>query len=380
MKSLILFSLIFLTNLIVYSQPYNHYYGNLHAHSDYSDGNIEFFDDYDTPYESFNYAKKSKNFDFLGISEHNHSGAYTRGEQKDNDSPNPKDWQKGLKQANQANEDGKFVCLYGQEWGTYDPGHVLIYGSTKLMGWEQGNYEVKVEKGYYKTLFSIIAKDDNMIALLAHPTKYDMFNKLAKEPYNKVFDKAIVGVALRNGPHKAKENDYSVKQSRNFEGYYYTLLGKGYHLGASIDHDNHYTNFGRTTQSRLVVLAKSLTQNDIMDALKNRRFFASDDWNVKIEFTLNSKIMGQISSGKSQPKIKLKISDSSQDKVKTIELLYGISGNNSKPKILKTYTDKNEISVDHKQEKNKEYYYLAKIIQVDGDIIWTSPIWYIVKD
>src|SRR5436190_6483730 len=49
---------------------YNYYFGNLHAHSDYSDGN----DDHPgyTPADDYNYAMTAQCMDFLGISEHNH--------------------------------------------------------------------------------------------------------------------------------------------------------------------------------------------------------------------------------------------------------------------------------------------------------------------
>src|SRR5204863_9585618 len=49
---------------------YNYYFSNLHAHSDYSDGN----DDHPgyTPADDYNYAMTAQCMDFLGISEHNH--------------------------------------------------------------------------------------------------------------------------------------------------------------------------------------------------------------------------------------------------------------------------------------------------------------------
>ena len=57
---------------------YNFYYGNLHAHSAYSDGNKDKAGTHlKDPAGCYEFAKKSKDFDFLGISEHNHSQAGT---------------------------------------------------------------------------------------------------------------------------------------------------------------------------------------------------------------------------------------------------------------------------------------------------------------
>ncbi|MCX6293447.1 MAG: hypothetical protein NT127_04030, partial [Sphingobacteriales bacterium] len=55
------------------SGVYNYYYGNLHAHSSYSDGNKD--STAFTPANDYAYAKNSLGMDFLGISEHNHAGA-----------------------------------------------------------------------------------------------------------------------------------------------------------------------------------------------------------------------------------------------------------------------------------------------------------------
>ena len=58
---------------------YNFYYGNLHAHSGYSDGNKDSVaTGTSTPLRSYQFAAASLNFDFLGISEHNHSQAGMR--------------------------------------------------------------------------------------------------------------------------------------------------------------------------------------------------------------------------------------------------------------------------------------------------------------
>src|SRR6266700_3940055 len=99
------------------AQDYNYYFGNIHAHTAFSDGNKD--KKAKTPTECFAFAKKSQHFDFLGISEHNHSQA---GMQLSS-------YQKGIDQAAQANENGKFVCLYGMEFGVINNGgHVIVYG------------------------------------------------------------------------------------------------------------------------------------------------------------------------------------------------------------------------------------------------------------
>ncbi len=66
----ILFS--FIINSVV-AQTYNYYFGNLHSHTGFSDGNKDSLTSgVSQPAGAYNYAKLSQNFDFLGVSEHNH--------------------------------------------------------------------------------------------------------------------------------------------------------------------------------------------------------------------------------------------------------------------------------------------------------------------
>src|SRR5262245_21878584 len=131
-----------------YSQQFNYYFGNIHAHTGFSDGNKDGNKtNVKDPTGSFAFASKSKNFDFLGISEHNHSQA----------GMNKPDFAKGVTQANKSNKNGSFVFLYGMEFGVIsNGGHVLVYGINELLGWEANNFDIECEKSDYGSLWSII--------------------------------------------------------------------------------------------------------------------------------------------------------------------------------------------------------------------------------
>src|SRR5688572_12070261 len=89
------------------AQNLNYYFGNLHSHTGFSDGNKDSLNSgVSKPDGSYAYAKLSEDFDFLGISEHNHySTAHNPGFKKPL-------YQQGLTMANAANEDGKFLALF----------------------------------------------------------------------------------------------------------------------------------------------------------------------------------------------------------------------------------------------------------------------------
>jgi hypothetical protein len=246
---------------------YNFYFGNIHAHTSYSDGCKDCaVGEIRTPQQCFQFAKQTEHFNFLGISEHNHN-VNGVGMHLEN-------YAKGLAQADEENDDGTFVCMYGIEFGLNSNGHVLIYGLDKLPGWERDpdNFDVFCDKDDYTKLWKLV-NDANGFATLAHP-ETPQFNHLRNSARRPSADKAICGSALANGLHDSHVLDYSERRSFQFLGYYMTLLAKGYHLGPTIDHDNHNTTFGRTGASRTVVLARALERDSIIAAYKAMRFYA----------------------------------------------------------------------------------------------------------
>ena len=113
----LIFTIILFINGFSAVCQYNFYFGNLHSHSSYSDGNKDSTTTgYYTPGDDYNYAKGSYHMDFLGISEHNN---YTA---NNNPGMHLSDYSRGTYQADTANHNGSFVAMYGFEWGYHQPG------------------------------------------------------------------------------------------------------------------------------------------------------------------------------------------------------------------------------------------------------------------
>ena len=348
------------------AQPYNFYYGNIHAHSGYSDGNIDSLSSLlHTPAQDYNYAKSSLHFDFLGISDHNHSGAGMM----------LSDYHLGVSQAQTANDDSVFVALYGMEYGIISSGgHLLVYGIDSLIGWQSGNYDIFCGQSNYSQLFGIVNAHPNAFASLAHPQTGD-FGNLNGSAYSSTADSAITGTAIRSGLAFSTTNNYTDSPAPLYETYFKTLLSKGYHLGPSVDHDNHNTTFGRTLPGRTVVLASSLAKTAILSGLKASRYYASDDWNTQVNYTINGMYMGTTGQITSNPTISAAITDPDNENVSKMELFYGIPGSNNLPTVLTTVNNAATMTYTHSINVGAIYYYYLKITQSDGDIIWTSPIW-----
>lgn len=381
----VIFTIILFTNGFSAVCQYNFYFGNLHSHSSYSDGNKDSTaTGYYTPGDDYNYAKGSYYMDFLGVSDHNH---YTA---NNNPGMHLSDYSKGLYQADTANNNGSFVAMYGFEWGTISQGgHVITYGVPGLIGWETGsgawgstsNYDIFCAKGNFAGYWPIIQSYPNAFCTLAHPQTGDYGNLLVDASgYDTLSDKVIVGMSVRSGSAFSTTTDYTDPPAASFESKFLTALAKGYHVGPTIDHDNHYTTFGRTNPSRTVVLATSLHRDSIMAAYKANRFYASDDWNARVSFTINGKFMGSDFTTSENASISITVADpdvpgAPSDNASRIEIYFGTPQSSAGPGILVSNTNSNSINYTHTTPANSSSYYFAKIVQADGDIIWTSPIW-----
>lgn len=350
------------------SQTLNYYFGNLHAHSSYSDGNKDSATSLMTkPIQDFNYAKNSQHLDFYGISEHNHLNAGLT---------SPSHYHQGVRDAINATT-GNFLALYGMEYGVIsNGGHVLIYGyDSLLIGWDNSDFDVFNSQYNYATLWKTINKRPSSFAMFAHPANTD-YDSLFFKTYNASFDSAIVGTPFRSGPAFSTNSSYSDPATSDYIVRYTTALKKGYHVGIGLDHDTHNSVFGRQTAGRLVVMAPTLTKNDLFNAIKSMHFYGSDDWNTKVNFTVNGNIMGSIISYSGTPTLSVSITDPDGETASNISVYCGIPGSGSNPFVLTSATNTNTLNYTHAITNNAIYYYYLKITQTDGDIIYTSPIWY----
>ena len=367
----------------------NYYYGSLHSHSAYSDGNKDNLTF--TPADDYNYAMSSLCMDYLGIAEHNHFSSPA------NPGNKVSTYHLGSVQANIfSGANPNFLAMYGMEWGVISGGgHVLIYGDgmDNLWGWESGsggwgptnNYDVYVAKsdytganGLFKTVNNNIGT--NTFASLAHPNLTD-YNNLAGTAYNLSADSAITSMAVESGPSSSTNTTYSNPGSSMFYLWYYqTLLSKGYKLGPAIDHDNHYTTFGRTTYSRTAVIAPTLTKSAFMAAKRSMNFYATQDCDIKVDFTVNTKIMGSTITDRYAPVISVKLTDPTTNLTgAVIRLMFGVPGSSILPVRIDSAIGPDLNFIDNSiANMNNGYYYID--ISIGATRVVTSPIWFTRND
>ncbi|MDR6547267.1 hypothetical protein J2810_003338 [Chryseobacterium rhizosphaerae] len=343
----------------------SYYYGNLHSHSEYSDGK-------GLPSDDYSFGDTANCMDFLGISEHNHIDAGMALSK----------WPLGKAQAAAATT-SKFLAMYGMEWGVISGGgHVLVYGVDQLVGWNPREYNIYVPKSTYtgsNGLFSVINSFNinNAFATLAHPNNSD-YNGIMST-YDPVADEAVVGSAVENGPSTSKDITYTdPPASMNYLSYYRNMLAKGYHLGPTIDHDNHNITHGHTSTGRTVILSPSLTEKDLLGSMRKMRFYATQDCSAVVDFKINDQPLGTIMAASGTPNIK--VTTFTNSPVTSLKIYSGAPGSGANATIL-TSTTSGSINYTHTALTNmsSQYYYID-ITEADGKRTVTAPIWFTRND
>lgn len=368
------FVAIAISPALLYGQTgYHIYFGDFHSHTWYSDGNQDQNPSrYLLPVAqaiTFAHTVGGANMNFLGVSDHNHNEgglkmtlAY---------------WNSGKHEADSLNQDGAFVGMYGQEWGVISGGgHVCIYGTDKLFGWDAGIYDVYVTKSNYSMLWDSVAKYGGF-CYLAHPQSGD-FGNLAGGTYNALADSIVSGVAVKSGPATSTNKTETDPASGNYESVYHALLAKGYHVAPCAHQDNHNTTYGMVNQQRTGVVTTSLTRANILSALRNRHAYCSEDHNLQVQYSCGSHIMGDIfrvgSSTATTLRIKIVDPDAGET-VSSIVLRYGVPGSGSLPTTLASVSGKDSLIYTYTQATGTTNYYYAYVTMSNGYHAWSAPMW-----
>jgi hypothetical protein len=122
------------------------------------------------------------------------------------------------------------------------------------------------------------------------------------------------------------------------------------------------------------ILAKRLTREGIHEALKKRRCYATMGSRHLVDFRLNGHFMGDII--KSHPTSRnISLSIKGLEIISRVEIVRN-------GKTIKTFAfDSNCIQVEYKDSEklDKEAYYFSRTFLNDGRMIWTSPVWISFK-
>jgi lamin tail-like protein/flagellar hook capping protein FlgD len=347
---------------------YTPYFGNLHSHTSYSDGEL-------TPADAWNYARNDAPtpLDFLAVTEHNHAGLGMTLSR----------YAQGAAQAAAANDDGNFVAIWGSEWGVISTGgHASVFEAPVLFGWEAGNYDVFVAEGDYISLYRRVLENPPAsyppLVEWCHPNSGD-FNGYAVTDTGK----AVVHLfsMISGPPFSTSTTEADVGSTTGNESLFQDALRKGYRVSPAGDQDNHHQTWGSSTQTRTAVQASGLTKSQIMGALALGRNYGSQDHNTDVQFSADGHAMGSAWTAASGIRIAARIIDPDVGETVTqIDLLRGVTGVSNAVLVASSAGNADFAWREHTNfAQGTEAHYYLRIRMSNNATIWTGPV-YVTYD
>ncbi len=316
------------------------FWGNLHAHTSYSDGQL-------TPADAFAHARDVAGLDIQLITDHLEQLYF----------PFPSDrYEKCFEQADDAYDPGFYLADCGFE-----------YGSGFQLPFFQSTGHNNVFNSFY--LFAIVQLDfrDFYDSLLMCPDCVGQFNHPVSDPlqhWNHFEYYPAVDV---------KMNLFEFNGGGEVWDAFFEALDAGWHISPMYNQDNHSPDWGTKNDRRSGFFMADLTREDLYQAMRDRRSFMSYDKNASITmFADETCWMGSILEGYSTLPLDVEAIDVDDlDGFASIEL-YG-----PQMELLTTVDclDETTCAASFDIAVAGPTYFVAKATQTDGDWLVSAPIW-----
>ena len=329
---------------------WNLYFGQLHAHTDISNGagSVE---------EAFQYASQVDGLDFFAVTDHSDSFDNADMGAIDADGADiSADWAAG-KQAAASVTNGDFVGLFGFEMTWPEDkqlGHISTFNTPGWQTRDQADFEnvPTALENYYKALTSV----PGSVSQFNHPdTVHGDFERF--DHYSPQYD-AVVSLLEVAGEDGVVDCEY-----------YDLALDKGWHVAPTNNQNNHKGQWGDASEARTVVLAKSLTEEALYAAMKDRRVYATQDSDLAIYYELNGTVMGSILPKSEEAEITVFLSDPTDEAIGNVEVV-----TDGGAVLVSEYVETPSQVLELSASGGHSYYYL-RITQPDGDVAVTAPVW-----
>ena len=356
---------------------YQPYFGQLHSHTQYSDGSGTL----DSALSYIRSLPDSANVQFVAFTDHSNyfdskndpnveAALYDTTLVKDSDASHS--WKTYKDTIAQFNEDnaGSMVAIGGFEmtWSG-GPGHINTFNTPGIVSRNNKTLNNKTDDAGMKAYYALLSQTEgaNSISQFNHPgTTFGNFKDFSY--WNPVIDSRMYMVEVGNGEGQIGAGGYYPSYEQ-----YIMALDKGWHLAPTNNQDNHQGKWGNANDARDVILTDNFTEEGIYDAIRALRMYATEDKNLELGYTVNGLMMGsRIETVPGKLDIEVSVYDPDRtDSIAKVEVVVN-SG-----KVAHVWDDPAEfksgtLSVTLAPEYS---YYFIRVTQKDGDLAVTSPVW-----
>lgn len=361
------------------SGEFKNYFGQLHAHTNNSDGA-------GTLAEAYRHAATVAKVDFLAVTDHSNSydtasssdkaGTYNLTTYNANNSVY-KAGRDLIQSINRNKTYGSFIALYGYEmtWSG-GPGHINTFNTTGFVSRNNAELNGKNNDSGMKAYYELLKTDTQLAtSQFNHPgTTFGNFSNFAY--YDEEIDAKISLIEVGNGEGAIGSGGYFPSYEQ-----YTMALDRGWHVAPTNNQDNHKGLWGDSNTARSVVYTDNYTHDGIMQALVEMRVYATEDKNLDIAYLVNDEPLGTTFESAEDPvNFSITVTDPDlSDKVATVELV------TNGGKIYKKWggggdalnLDENgDFTADFAISDLPDGYYYVRVVQTDSDIAVTAPVWF----
>ena len=360
---------------IVGKAQYQLYFGQLHSHTQYSDGS-------GTLDSALDYVKnlpESANVQFVAFTDHSNyfdttSAANPEGALYDTSLATAysqqrwKEYKDKIADFNNAQTGVIAIGGFEMTWSG-GPGHINTFNTPGIVSRNNSTLNNKTNDAGIKAYYELLSRPEgsSSISQLNHPgTTFGTFSDFAY--WDGVIDSRIYMVEVGNGEGQIGAGGYFPSYE-----YYIMALDKGWHVAPTNNQDNHKGKWGNANDARDVIITDNFTEEGIYEAIRERRMYATEDKNLELGYTVNGSMMGSILS-EVPSALDFEVSVSDPDKTDSIAKVEIIANSG---RVVHTWSSAAELAsgtLSLTLDPNYSYYFV-RVTEADGDLAVTSPVW-----
>ena len=355
---------------------YQLYFGQLHSHTQYSDGAGSL----DAALDYVKNLPESANVQFVAFTDHsnyfdttgaaNPEGAlYDMSLASASSQETWNSYRSSVAAFNEANA-GSLVALAGFEmtWSG-GPGHINTFNTPGIVSRNNSTLNNKTDYAGMRAYYALLSQQEGADSLsqFNHPgNTFGTFGDFAF--WDPVIDSRMYMVEAGNGEGQIGAGGYYPSYEQ-----YIMALDKGWHLAPTNNQDNHKGRWGNANDARDVILTDNFTEDGIYEAIRALRMYATEDKNLELGYTVNGQMMGS-SITEVPEKLNLEVTVNDPDKSDSISKVEVVVNSG---KVVHTWSDPAELnqgSLSVTLDPDYSYYFI-RVTEGDGDLAVTSPVW-----
>ena len=351
------------------------YFGQLHSHTQYSDGSGTL----DSALDYVANLPESANVQFVAFTDHSNYFDTTS-------NPNPegalydmslasadsqKTWNTYKSTIDNFNATHSNIIAIGGFEMTWSggPGHINTFNTPGIVSRNNKTLNNKTSDAGMKAYYALLSQSEGVdsISQFNHPgTTFGNFSDFSY--WDPVIDSRMYMVEVGNGEGQIGAGGYYPSYEQ-----YIMALDKGWHVAPTNNQDNHKGRWGNANDARDVILTDNFTEEGIYQAIRDMHMYATEDKNLLVNYSVNGQIMGSSITEVPQ-KLDISVSVNDPDPTDSIAKVEVVVNSG---KVAYTWDNAAELATGELSvtlDSGYSYYFI-RVTEADGDLAVTAPVW-----